>query len=100
MKAGSQFALVQVAVGLTASGQPEQMATLDELVEELRRGQPAWRIAVGRSATTRTIQVRVQARGLDEALQLVRTDLRRHLQMSDLDPPPDIKWARPRQVEL
>jgi hypothetical protein len=76
------------------------MLALDEVVEELLRDQPTWSVEVGRAATTRTIQVRVQARGLDEALHLVKAELERVLRQSSLDSPPYLTWARPRQVRL
>ena len=100
MESGLRVRFVQVALGLMASGQPEQMPALDEIFAELRRDQPTWRVEVGRAATTRTIQVQAQAPELDEALRLVKTELERLLGQSSLESPPDLRWARPRQVTL
>ena len=100
MESGLRVRCVQVALGLMASGQSEQMPALDEIFEELRRDQPTWRVEVGRAATTRTIQFRAQAPELDEALQLVKTELERLLRQSSLVSPPNLRWARPRQVTL
>ena len=92
--------VVEVAVGLTAAGLPEQIAALDEAVESLRRDQPMWHVDMGRAATTRTVQIRLQARDVDEAMQIVKLEVDRLLKLSSLAPPPELRWARPRQVRL
>jgi len=91
---------VLVTVGLTATGLPEQIAALDEVVERLRRDQPIWHVGMGRAASTRTLQIQLPAGGLDEALQIVKREVDRLLKLSLLASPPELRWARPRQVQL
>ena len=89
---------MRVAVGARITGLPEQMAALDELLQDLKHREAGWAVEIGRSATVREIQVRMIARGLDEALLTVRTGLEDVVK--ELDPPPELAWARPRQVEM
>ena len=75
-----------MAVGHTAAGLPAQIAALDEAVESLRRDQPMWHVDMGRAVTTRTVQIRLQARGVDEALQIVKLEVDRLLKLSSPGP--------------
>jgi acyl-[acyl carrier protein]--UDP-N-acetylglucosamine O-acyltransferase len=89
---------MRVAVGARVTGLPEQMAALDERLDDLKHRETGWAVEIGRSATVREIQVRMIARGLDEALLTVRTGLEDVVK--ELDPPLELAWARPRQVEM
>ena len=91
---------MQVTIGLLAVGEPEAMAAIDEAIATLRPNQPSWHVDMGRAATTRTIQIQLQARGLDEGLEAVKAAIDLHLSKTTLAPAPELRWARPRQVPL
>ena len=91
---------MQVTIGLLAMGEPEAMAAIDDAIATLRPDQPSWHVDMGHAATTRTIQIQLQARGLDEALQAVKDAIDLHLRATSPAPAPELRWARPRQVQL
>ena len=91
---------MRVAVGITISGAPEQMETVDEALEAIGREQPTWSIEIGRAATSRIVQVRLIARGLDEAVAAVRKELRQEAGSPLGHRAVDIHWARPRQIQM